>query len=66
MSSTYSKVLKKHPIIVQAFQAGVLMGTGDVIAQSFLEKTELKNLNLLRTAQFFGIGFFVGVNKYTT
>lgn len=61
MSSTYSQVLKKHPILVQAVQSGLLMGTGDVIAQTFLEKTELKNLNILRTAQFFGIGFFIGV-----
>lgn len=62
MSSTYSQVLKKHPILVQAVQSGILMGSGDVIAQTFLEKTELKNLNILRTAQFFGIGFFIGVN----
>lgn len=62
MSSAYSKVLKKHPILVQAVQSGILMGTGDVIAQTFLEKTEIKNLNILRTAQFFGIGFFIGVN----
>lgn len=62
MSSTYSQVLKKHPILVNSIQSGILMGTGDVIAQSFLEKTEIKNLNILRTVQFFGIGFFIGVN----
>lgn len=62
MSSTYSQVLKKHPILVNSIQSGILMGTGDVIAQTFLEKTEIKNLNILRTVQFFGIGFFIGVN----
>lgn len=34
------------------------MGTGDVIAQKYVEKSE--KLNLVRTGQFFSIGFFVG------
>lgn len=39
------------------------MALGDQIAQNFVEKRKFQDLDLLRTSQFFGIGFCVGVSK---
>lgn len=56
----YQKTLVKYPILIQAVQSGVLMGTGDLIAQSIVEKKPFENINWLRTAQFASVGLFVG------
>ncbi|XP_011496434.1 PREDICTED: protein Mpv17 [Ceratosolen solmsi marchali] len=55
----YTKLLAKYPLGMQALQAGALLGLGDQIAQNYIEKRSAKNLDLIRTAQFAGIGFFI-------
>jgi protein Mpv17 len=39
------------------------MGLGDQIAQNFIEKRPIKNLDLIRTAQFASIGFVIAVSN---
>ncbi|XP_024943935.1 protein Mpv17 isoform X2 [Cephus cinctus] len=36
------------------------MGLGDQLAQNVVERRKFENLDFIRTAQFFGIGFFIG------
>lgn len=38
------------------------MGAGDFLAQTVLEKTEVSQLDYVRTAKFFSIGFFIAVS----
>lgn len=60
---SYKNVLEKRPILVQSIQTGLLMGSGDLIAQKFIEKNDIKNIDWIRTSQFMGIGFFIGVRE---
>ncbi|KAJ8670585.1 hypothetical protein QAD02_001844 [Eretmocerus hayati] len=53
----YQNFLRRYPFGMQAFQAGILMGIGDQIAQNLVEKRPLKNLDYVRTGQFAVIGF---------
>ncbi|KAL3282233.1 hypothetical protein HHI36_005428 [Cryptolaemus montrouzieri] len=53
---TYKKLLQTYPLLVQSVQTGVLMGTGDMIAQGFIEGRSLKNLDTKRTITFCGLG----------
>ena len=39
------------------------MGTGDFLSQVFVEKTEAKDYNFLRTAKFAGFGLCVAVSS---
>lgn len=39
------------------------MGLGDQIAQHFVEKRSINNLDFIRTAQFVGIGCFIAVSN---
>lgn len=39
------------------------MGLGDQIAQNFIEKRSVKDLDFVRTAKFFSIGFVIAVSK---
>lgn len=39
------------------------MAVGDQLAQNLVEKRQLKDLDFLRTAQFYAIGFCFGVNN---
>ncbi|CAG9854982.1 unnamed protein product [Phyllotreta striolata] len=55
---TYKRLLTKHPVKTQCIQAGVLCGTGDLIAQAVIEKKPLKNINLQRTGVFLTLGTF--------
>lgn len=55
----YQSLLRRYPLGMQAAQAGVLMGVGDQIAQNFIEKRPLRDLDLVRTGQFACIGFFI-------
>lgn len=59
-SRLYKRALDKHPILVQSVQAGILMGAGDIIAQTFVEKRTLSTIDRMRAVRFFGIGFFIG------
>lgn len=54
----YRSFLEDFPILSQCVQTGILMGTGDVLAQTVVNDKELKNVDLKRTIQFGGVGFF--------
>nr|CAD7433719.1 unnamed protein product [Timema monikensis] len=56
----YQTVLTKHPYKVQSIQTSVLMLTGDVIAQRFVEKKKLSEMDGYRTACFTSVGFAMG------
>ncbi|XP_031769638.1 protein Mpv17 [Galleria mellonella] len=56
----YQKALVRRPYLVQAVQTGTLMGAGDIISQTIIEKKLIKELDYKRTLQFSSIGLFVG------
>ena len=49
------------PIIVCIDWAGLLMGVGDVISQQMVEKTGLRNHNVIRTLRQASFGLIIGV-----
>ncbi|XP_076685739.1 mitochondrial inner membrane protein MPV17 [Andrena cerasifolii] len=55
----YRRLLTKYPLATQAVQAGTLMAVGDQIAQNFVERKTVKELDFVRTAKFASIGFFI-------
>ncbi|XP_046441007.1 protein Mpv17-like [Daphnia pulex] len=59
ISKIYKNLLHKYPYGIQAVQTAILMGTGDFLSQVFVEKTEAKDYNFLRTAKFAGFGLCV-------
>lgn len=66
---TYQRLLNKHFLIVQSVQTGVLMSSGDIIAQLAIEKRKISECDLLRSAKFgflgtcFVVSFFVLADK---
>ncbi|KAG5866484.1 hypothetical protein JTB14_004007 [Gonioctena quinquepunctata] len=50
------KIAKNHFILVQSVRSGVLISTGDLIAQTVIEKRSREDVDLCRTARFFTIG----------
>ncbi|KAL1380476.1 hypothetical protein pipiens_014164 [Culex pipiens pipiens] len=62
LSSLYKRALVKYPVLMQSVQSGILMGTGDVIAQTLVEKRQFNQLDGMRAIRFFGIGFVIGVS----
>ncbi|XP_048005266.1 protein Mpv17 [Leguminivora glycinivorella] len=60
MFKLYQNALARRPYLMQAIQSGALMGAGDVISQTLIEKKTLKDLDYRRTCQFASIGLFVG------
>ncbi|XP_019867108.1 protein Mpv17-like [Aethina tumida] len=57
----YKKFTGKHLIVHNAIQTGLLMGCGDLIAQTVVEKKPLSDVDVTRTAKFFSFGIiFVG------
>lgn len=53
------KNLLKHPTVVNAYYAGLLMGAGDSISQIFLERDQTKQFSFGRAARFAAIGFCI-------
>ncbi|XP_063546243.1 protein Mpv17 [Cydia strobilella] len=60
MIRLYQNALVRRPYLMQAIQSGALMGAGDLISQTLIEKKPLKDLDYKRTCQFASIGLFVG------
>lgn len=56
----YKNALERRPYMMQAVQTGVLMGAGDFICQTFIEKKSVQDTDFRRTIQFSSIGLFVG------
>lgn len=57
----YSRLLKNNLILVQSVQAGILCGTGDVIAQVVTEKKSASEIDINRTGCFVVLGAgFIG------
>nr|CAD7597229.1 unnamed protein product [Timema genevievae] len=56
----YQTILTKHPYKVQSIQTSVLMLTGDVMAQRFVEKKKLSDMDGYRSVCFTSIGFAIG------
>ncbi|ENN72913.1 protein Mpv17 [Dendroctonus ponderosae] len=57
----YQKLLKDHFMVVQSAQTGLLMGTGDIIAQTIIEGKRGATYEPKRTAKFTLLGtVFVG------
>ncbi|XP_059049256.1 protein Mpv17-like [Achroia grisella] len=56
----YQQALARRPYLVQAVQTGALMGAGDLISQTVIEKKIIKEIDYKRTLQFSSIGLFVG------
>lgn len=64
ITKSYRRTLEKRPYLVQAMQAGVLMGAGDLIAQRFFSHSEPANIDYIRTLKFCTIGFMLIVRTY--
>ncbi|KAJ2947731.1 hypothetical protein O0L34_g9507 [Tuta absoluta] len=56
----YQHALTRRPYLVQAVQTGALMGAGDLISQTIVEKKNFQSLDYKRVLRFSSIGFFVG------
>lgn len=57
--NNYVKALDKHPYLMEAVQVSTLMGAGDLLTQTVIDKRKtFKEINWVRTGQFAGIGFF--------
>lgn len=63
ISGRYQNLMKTRPFLLQAVQAGVLMGVGDFIAQTYIEKKPLQDVNYGRTLRFTALGFAFVVNQ---
>lgn len=66
----YQKISKDYMTLLHSFEAGCLMCTGDLIAQTVIEEKKFKNVDKMRSAQFFTLGAVIVVrypeiiNKY--
>lgn len=64
LKATYRKLLHNHFMAVQSVQTGLLMGAGDCIAQTAVEKADWPRYDLKRTAQFAGLGLCFVVSLF--
>ncbi|XP_058454324.1 protein Mpv17 [Malaya genurostris] len=60
LSTLYKRALVRYPILMQSVQSGILMGSGDIIAQTLVEKRKFSNIDGMRAFRFLGIGFCIG------
>ncbi|KAJ8940165.1 hypothetical protein NQ318_019374 [Aromia moschata] len=51
--TVYSKLLKKHTLLVQSVQTGFIMGMGDLVAQTVVEKKPLKHVEFFENSPVF-------------
>ncbi|KAG6453645.1 hypothetical protein O3G_MSEX008252 [Manduca sexta] len=58
--SLYQKALNRRPYLIQAIQAGTLMGAGDITSQTLFEDNSFKHVDYKRSLKFASIGFFIG------
>jgi len=54
--AAYSRYLSKYPLFVQCGQTGILFGTGDVLAQQFIEQRGFAKHDVPRTLRLAGFG----------
>ncbi len=66
ITKSYQRTLEKRPYLVQAIQAGILMGSGDLCAQTFFPTSESNEIDYIRTLKFCSIGFAFVVRKITS
>lgn len=66
IAKSYQRTLEKRPYLVQAIQAGILMGAGDLCAQTFFPQTETVNIDYVRTLKFCSIGFVLTVRIFNS
>lgn len=59
----YKHLLNRYPFSSQAIQTGILMGCGDLIAQTAVEKQPLQSVDAKRTGQFITVGTLLVVSK---
>lgn len=59
----YKNLLKKHLLAVQSIQTGILISSGDILAQTAVEKKRLSEISISRTSNFFiiGVGLVVSI-----
>ena len=51
------------PVLIPSIQTSILMATGDVLAQTIVEKKRNEKYKLKRTCQFAGVGLILTVSK---
>lgn len=61
IAKSYQRTLEKRPYLVQAIQAGILMGAGDICAQTFFNENQTANIDYIRTLKFCCVGFVLTV-----
>lgn len=59
----YQKISKDYLTLLHSFEAGCLMCTGDLIAQTVIEETKFKDVDKMRSLQFFTLGAGIVVSK---
>jgi hypothetical protein len=52
----YNRVLQAHPWKTQMFQTGLLMGAGDLAAQTLVEKKRVRDVDSGRLVRFTVLG----------
>lgn len=61
----YQKISKDYLMLLHSFEAGCLMCTGDLIAQTVIEENKFKDVDKMRSLQFFTLGAGIVVRKHS-